>query len=148
METTPEYHVITGSRGLRPLEARRVNAVSFKVARGPLRAISRLDSVRSDVFFSCSSNQRGSCNCRKNISLSRPLSLYLAFPAFSPCATIYVERSHRALLSLGEIECVISLGITSVLCGSPPKKKWKLLEYGERCSKMTTMLAGQEIALE
>lgn len=146
METTPEHHVIT-SGGLRPLEARRVNAVSLKVARGPLRAISRLDSARSDIFFflARASNKRGSCDrARKNLPLPVPLSLYLTFPAFSSCAAIYgVERSHRALLSLGEIECVISpLGITSASLWIPlrRKKKWKLLEYGERSSEMTTTM--------
>lgn len=102
--------------GLRPLEVRRVNAISLKVARGPLRAISRLDSARSDIFFSLIRRTSAEAAiARERISPSRPLSHYLTFPVFSPHTAIYgIEHSHPALLSLGEIELAISpLGINS-----------------------------------
>lgn len=147
METTPEHHVIT-SGGLRPLEARRVNAVSLKVARGPLRAISRHDSARSDIFFFFSLERRTSAEvaiARERISPSRFLFLSISrFPLFLRAPQFTVSNgSHRALLSLGEIECVISpLGITSASLWIPlrRRKKWKLLEYGERSSEMTTTM--------
>lgn len=74
METTPEYHVIT-SGGLRPLEARRVNAISLKVARGPLRAISRLDSAWSDIFFFSLVEQARKLRSCENLPLPSSFSL-------------------------------------------------------------------------
>lgn len=164
METTPEHHVIT-SGGLRPLEARRVNAVSLKVARGPLRAISRLGSARSDIFFSLSfSLVEQARKLRSREKESPPpvlLSLYLAFPAFSSCAAIYGVRTVLiALSSRSERNRMRYIASRNYLCffvnPHRRKKKWKLLVYGERSSETTTTamlattLVGQSrsIALE
>jgi len=76
-------------------------------------------------FSSCSSNKRTKLQSREKESLFRPLSLYLVFLVFSSYDAIYgVERSHRALLSLGEIECAISpLGITSASLWIPSEER-------------------------
>lgn len=112
---------------MRPLVARRVNAVSLKVARGPLRAISRLGSAQSDIFFFPLVEQARKLRSREKESLPLPFffSLSRVSRFFPRCAAIYgVEHSHRALHSLGEIECVISpLGITCASLWIPSKEE-------------------------
>jgi len=130
---------------LRPLEARRVNGISLKVARGPLRAISRHYSAWSDIFFPrVRRTSAEAAITRERISLPSSFSLSRISRFFSARRNLQRRTfsSRPPLAWRNRMRYFASRNYQCFFVNSfRRKERWKkLLKCGERSSKIKTRM--------